>query len=227
MRRSAAGCRDHLCPRRTIGAGGAARGAQGRQSGVRGNPYERHSELSLSSALGGTTIGVGRQPHAPGRARFLKIASQAGIRTETTAFPLSDANDVLTRLRTGQILGDRRRPSAGKRMTTSPTASNQMQERVFAFLADPVQHPEMHRIDTHAASVFLVGDRALKIKRAVRFPISNIRPWRSGRPPAKTNSLSAAPSHRKFTAASFRSRKARMDRSRSTVMARRSNTRWR
>ena len=55
-------------------------------------------------------------------------------------------------------------------MTTSPTASNQMQERVFAFLADPVQHPEMHRIDTHAASVFLVGDRALKIKRAVRFP---------------------------------------------------------
>ena len=62
------------------------------------------------------------------------------------------------------------RPSAGKRMTTSPTASNQMQERVFAFLADPVQHPEMHRIDTHAASVFLVGDRALKIKRAVRFP---------------------------------------------------------
>ena len=28
----------------------------------------------------------------------------------------------------------------------------------------------MHRIDTHAASVFLEGDRALKIKRAVRFP---------------------------------------------------------
>ena len=28
----------------------------------------------------------------------------------------------------------------------------------------------MHRIDTHAASVFLAGDRALKIKRAVRFP---------------------------------------------------------
>jgi propanol-preferring alcohol dehydrogenase len=36
---------------------------------------------------------------------FLRIASQAGIRTETTAFPLSEANDVLTRLRTGQILG--------------------------------------------------------------------------------------------------------------------------
>jgi len=36
---------------------------------------------------------------------FLKIAPQAGIRTQTTAFPLSEANEVLTRLRTGQILG--------------------------------------------------------------------------------------------------------------------------
>ena len=45
-----------------------------------------------------------------------------------------------------------------------------MQERVFAFLTDPATHPDVHRIDTHAASVFLEGDRALKIKRAVRFP---------------------------------------------------------
>jgi len=36
---------------------------------------------------------------------FLNIAPQAGIRTETTAFPLVEANEVLTRLRTGQILG--------------------------------------------------------------------------------------------------------------------------
>ena len=45
-----------------------------------------------------------------------------------------------------------------------------MQERVFAFLADPARHPDVHRIDTHGASVFLEGGRALKIKRAVRFP---------------------------------------------------------
>lgn len=45
-----------------------------------------------------------------------------------------------------------------------------MQERVFAFLADPARHPDVHRIDTHGASVFLDGGRALKIKRAVRFP---------------------------------------------------------
>jgi aminoglycoside phosphotransferase family enzyme/predicted kinase len=50
------------------------------------------------------------------------------------------------------------------------TAESRIQERVFAFLADPATHPHVQRIDTHAASVFLEGDRALKIKRAVRFP---------------------------------------------------------
>src|SRR5664279_4621226 len=44
------------------------------------------------------------------------------------------------------------------------------QSSVFAFLTDPATHPQLQRIDTHAASVFLEGDRALKIKRAVRFP---------------------------------------------------------
>ncbi len=36
---------------------------------------------------------------------FLKIAPQAGVRTQTTPFPLDQANEVLTSLRTGQILG--------------------------------------------------------------------------------------------------------------------------
>ncbi|HTO66533.1 MAG TPA: zinc-dependent alcohol dehydrogenase family protein [Bradyrhizobium sp.] len=36
---------------------------------------------------------------------FLKIAPKAGIRTETTAFPLGAANEVLAKLRSGQILG--------------------------------------------------------------------------------------------------------------------------
>ena len=46
------------------------------------------------------------------------------------------------------------------------------QNEVLAFLADPATHGghAVKRIDTHAASVFLAGDRALKIKRAVRFP---------------------------------------------------------
>src|SRR5262249_15366679 len=45
------------------------------------------------------------------------------------------------------------------------------QEPVFAFLADPATLGEpVRRIDTHAATVFLAGERALKIKRAVRFP---------------------------------------------------------
>ena len=38
--------------------------------------------------------------------------------------------------------------------------------------ADPATHggAQVMRIDTHAATVFLAGERALKIKRAVRFP---------------------------------------------------------
>ncbi len=46
------------------------------------------------------------------------------------------------------------------------------QDDVLAFLADATSHggQAVKRIDTHAASVFLAGDRALKIKRAVRFP---------------------------------------------------------
>ncbi|UCH76127.1 MAG: AAA family ATPase [Rhodospirillales bacterium] len=48
----------------------------------------------------------------------------------------------------------------------------QDQGPVAAFLADPATHggiaPE--RIDTHAAMVFLAGDRAYKLKRAVWFP---------------------------------------------------------
>lgn len=36
---------------------------------------------------------------------FLKVAPQAGVRTQTTAFPLVEANEVLSRLRAGQILG--------------------------------------------------------------------------------------------------------------------------
>jgi len=46
------------------------------------------------------------------------------------------------------------------------------QAEVLAFLEDPARHHgrEVRRIDTHASSVFLVGERALKVKRAVRFP---------------------------------------------------------
>ena len=52
----------------------------------------------------------------------------------------------------------------------TPDNDERVQERVFAFLTDPKTHPSVQRIDTHAASVFLEGSRALKIKRAVRFP---------------------------------------------------------
>jgi aminoglycoside phosphotransferase family enzyme/predicted kinase len=46
------------------------------------------------------------------------------------------------------------------------------QQAVVDFLGNPATHggAKVTRIDTHAASVFLSSDRALKIKRAVRFP---------------------------------------------------------
>lgn len=46
------------------------------------------------------------------------------------------------------------------------------QQAIFDFLSDPGRHfgLPVKRIDTHAASVFLAGERALKVKRAVRFP---------------------------------------------------------
>ncbi|MCK1678624.1 AAA family ATPase [Bradyrhizobium sp. 147] len=50
------------------------------------------------------------------------------------------------------------------------TDESATQDRIFAALTDSATHPGVRRIDTHAASVFLDGDRALKIKRAVQFP---------------------------------------------------------
>jgi len=46
------------------------------------------------------------------------------------------------------------------------------QEAVLALLADPATHggAPVKCIDTHAASVFLAGERAFKVKRQVRFP---------------------------------------------------------
>src|SRR5581483_6706646 len=50
-----------------------------------------------------------------------------------------------------------------------PVAS---QAEALSFLASPVAHGchAVSRCDTHAAVVFLAGDRALKVKRAVQFP---------------------------------------------------------
>lgn len=54
--------------------------------------------------------------------------------------------------------------------TSADGASSQ--DEVVAFLEDPATHGGLRptRIDTHAAMVFLAGDDAYKIKRAVRYP---------------------------------------------------------
>ena len=57
--------------------------------------------------------------------------------------------------------------------------SSEDQEAVFRFLADPATHggAAVKRINTHAASVFLAGPVAYKVKRAVRFPFLDFSTW--------------------------------------------------
>lgn len=52
------------------------------------------------------------------------------------------------------------------------TSGSNSQDAVFALLADPATHggAKVVRIDTHAAVVFLSGEHAYKVKRAVKFP---------------------------------------------------------
>jgi aminoglycoside phosphotransferase family enzyme/predicted kinase len=57
-------------------------------------------------------------------------------------------------------------------LVADETNVTESQEETFALLAEPATHggAAVRRIDTHAASVFLAGERAYKIKRAVTFP---------------------------------------------------------
>jgi uncharacterized protein len=59
-----------------------------------------------------------------------------------------------------------------KPMTVQPDEQTDTQDAVFAFLQHALARSggEVRRCDTHAAVVFLAGNRALKVKRAVRFP---------------------------------------------------------
>lgn len=57
-------------------------------------------------------------------------------------------------------------------VSMAPRSESDTQHEVFVFLGDPATHGgvPVKRFDTHIAAVFLAGERALKVKRAVRFP---------------------------------------------------------
>jgi aminoglycoside phosphotransferase family enzyme/predicted kinase len=60
-----------------------------------------------------------------------------------------------------------------KMAATGETGQAEVQERVFALLADPHTHgmaDMVRRIDTHCAAVFLAGPAVYKVKRAVQYP---------------------------------------------------------
>ena len=59
------------------------------------------------------------------------------------------------------------------------------QQAVIAFLSRPESYGvagPVERVDTHAAVVFLAGDQAYKLKRAIRYPTSTSRLSRSAGP---------------------------------------------
>lgn len=64
--------------------------------------------------------------------------------------------------------------------STPPHPSASDQEAVLDFLADPAAHgpgvKDVERIDTHISAVFLAGDRAVKLKKAVTLPFVDFAP---------------------------------------------------
>jgi len=59
-----------------------------------------------------------------------------------------------------------------RQVDRAQAADRDSQDAVFKLLGNPATHgvAEVKRFDTHTAAVFLAGERALKVKRAVRFP---------------------------------------------------------
>jgi propanol-preferring alcohol dehydrogenase len=101
-----AGRRHHLRAGRCAGANGLARRAKRRPRGLRRYSHVGHSFFPLQYPVGGTAACFRSQPHAERRNGILcDIAPQAGIKTHTTVFPLREANEVLSKLRSGQITG--------------------------------------------------------------------------------------------------------------------------
>lgn len=74
--------------------------------------------------------------------------------------------------REARIVGAKGPRSREEQRTPVMSHVTQSQDEVFTFLADPASHggTRTSRVDTHGAAVFLVGDRVLKVKRAVKFP---------------------------------------------------------
>ena len=62
--------------------------------------------------------------------------------------------------------------SPGLKARSARMHQTESQEKIFALLSAPATHGgvSVRRIDTHAAAVFLAGERVYKVKRAVKFP---------------------------------------------------------
>ena len=99
------GCRDHLCPRRVAGAAGSSRRTQRRARCLRRHTHVGYPCLSLQHPVGRTTGGLCRQSYPQGWRRLLQGRRHVNIQTHTTVFPLEQANEALSCLREGRIVG--------------------------------------------------------------------------------------------------------------------------
>ena len=74
-------------------------------------------------------------------------------------------------------------------MTETPEDTESIQAEALAFLADPATHGEptsgVRRLSTHISEVFLVGERAFKVKRQFGFASQISRRSRRVMRPAK------------------------------------------
>ena len=108
IRRDAAGaarCRDHLCHRRRSRAPGAEGGPQGRSRRLRGHPYERHPSFPYRLLWEERQlVSVANLTRQDG-IDFLRLAPEIGIVTQTTSYPLNQANQALADLRAGRFEG--------------------------------------------------------------------------------------------------------------------------
>ena len=97
--------RDHLRVGRPARARRAARDPPGRQRRLRRHPHERHPGVPYEILWGERIVrSVANLTRADGH-EFLALATQAGVRTHVTTYPLESANDALRDLRDGSFVG--------------------------------------------------------------------------------------------------------------------------
>jgi len=187
----AARCGHHLCSPGTGAA--AARGyARAARWYVR-HPHERDSELPYNLLWEERSCVVANLTART--AGFPQIAPRPGVRTKRRHFRLLEQRSPYETA-DGTILGAAvLKPRPTGRQFDRPYSPMQTRLRIST---DPATHRFVHRIDTHAASVFSRRRPRTEDKRAVRFPFWTIQRLKA-KAPCDEEIKSIAHSRRKLS----------------------------